>query len=300
LADLFIVRVAPIDYSPILLLKPSGFRIAPNTLSSGKPREDGFRSILAVSGFRLRARLDFSIPSFSSRPARHYPRFWIQRPSFERRGDFNPPDSCAAQRTLCPLLTSALRSDRLSTASVAGATQSRSPGVSSAAFRAQSSDLRFAPLMDMDFAVSRPLVRRLRLVSAVPTAWIQADTAHPHAPLRSESCSGRVPWRSFRYQPRERIRANPGIGRNYANRHPASLGNGHVAPLPRPCSNHHVAEATPRLIHEGNAGSPHNTPFSVCGSVDHQYGWQLTQSKGFNACGPAQCTRYTSDRTVGA
>src|SRR5215471_6752395 len=107
------LRVAPIDYSPILLLKPFGFRITPNTLSSGKPREDGFRSILAVSGFRLRARLDFSIPSFSSRPARHYPRFWIQRPSFERRGDFNPPDSCTAQRTLCPLLTSPSRSQAL-------------------------------------------------------------------------------------------------------------------------------------------------------------------------------------------
>ena len=60
---------------------------------------------------------------------------------------------------LCPLPTSALRSDRLSMASVAETTQSRSPRVSSAAFRAQSSDLRFAPLMDMDFAVSWPLVR---------------------------------------------------------------------------------------------------------------------------------------------
>src|SRR5512132_3752441 len=44
-------------------------------------------------------------------------------------------------------------------------TRSRSPGVSSTAFRAQPPDLRFAPLMDMDFAVSRPLVRRLRLIS---------------------------------------------------------------------------------------------------------------------------------------
>src|SRR4029077_19916575 len=66
---------------------------------------------------------------------------------------------------LCPLLTSALRSDGLSVASVAGATQNRSPGVSSAAFRAQSPDLRFAPLMDMDFAVSCPLVRHWRLIS---------------------------------------------------------------------------------------------------------------------------------------
>jgi len=65
LADLFIVGVAPIDYSPILLLKPFGFRIAPDTLSSGIHRATGSRSVLAVSGFRLRARLDFSIPSCS-------------------------------------------------------------------------------------------------------------------------------------------------------------------------------------------------------------------------------------------
>jgi hypothetical protein len=63
------------------------------------------------------------------------------------------------------MLTSALRSGCLSAASVAEATQGRSPGVSSAAFRAQSPDLRFAPLMDVDFAVSSPLVRRLRLIS---------------------------------------------------------------------------------------------------------------------------------------
>src|SRR5271154_1282189 len=47
------------------------------------------------------------------------------------------------------------------------ATQDRSPGVISAAFHAQSSDLRFAPLMDMDFVVSCPLVRYWRLISAV-------------------------------------------------------------------------------------------------------------------------------------
>src|SRR5471030_2499310 len=55
----------PFDYSPILLLKPFGFRIAPDTLSSGIRRATGSRSVLAVSGFRLRARLDFSIPSCS-------------------------------------------------------------------------------------------------------------------------------------------------------------------------------------------------------------------------------------------
>jgi len=63
------------------------------------------------------------------------------------------------------MLTSALRSGGLATTSVAEATPSRSPGVSSTAFRAQSPNLRFAPLMDMDFAVRCPLVRRSRLVS---------------------------------------------------------------------------------------------------------------------------------------
>src|SRR2546422_9728295 len=63
------------------------------------------------------------------------------------------------------MLTSALRSGGLSTTSVAEATPSRSPGVSSTAFRAQPPNLRFASLMDMDFAVSCPLVRRWRLIS---------------------------------------------------------------------------------------------------------------------------------------
>src|ERR1035441_4746817 len=64
-----------------------------------------------------------------------------------------------------PSADSAPRSSRLSTASVAEATRSRSPGVSTAAFHAQSPNLRFAPLMDMGFAVSRPLVRHRRLIS---------------------------------------------------------------------------------------------------------------------------------------
>ena len=57
-----------------------------------------------MSGFRLRARLGFSHTRLLSRPARNYPRLRIQRSSSERRGDFNPHDSRAAQRTLrvCP------------------------------------------------------------------------------------------------------------------------------------------------------------------------------------------------------
>ena len=58
------------------------------------------RSALAVSGFRLRARSGFSIPSSSPRPARRYPRVRIWRPSSERQRDLNPPELRAAQRTL--------------------------------------------------------------------------------------------------------------------------------------------------------------------------------------------------------
>src|SRR5260370_21197302 len=63
------------------------------------------------------------------------------------------------------MLTSALRSDCLATASVVETTQSRSPGVSSTAFCALPPDLRSAYLMDMGFAVSSPLALRSRLVS---------------------------------------------------------------------------------------------------------------------------------------
>jgi hypothetical protein len=45
------------------------------------------------------------------------------------------------------------------------ATQDRSPGVIPAAFHAQSPDLRFPPLMNMDFAKQGWLVRRWRLIS---------------------------------------------------------------------------------------------------------------------------------------
>ena len=100
MADRFIFGVAPIDYGPVLLLMPFGFHLTMDTLPSGVLLESGFRSALAVSGFRLRARLGFSIPSFSLRPARHYPRFRIWRPSSERQRDFNPPEQRAAQRTL--------------------------------------------------------------------------------------------------------------------------------------------------------------------------------------------------------
>ena len=52
-----------------------------------------------VSSFRLRARLDVSIPSAFSTSEAVNPASWIWRPSFERQRDFNPPEQRAAQRT---------------------------------------------------------------------------------------------------------------------------------------------------------------------------------------------------------
>src|SRR5215468_7692634 len=73
---------------------PQALRIPPH---GGHPAlrstaSSGSRSALAVSSFRLRVRLDVSIPSAFLRPARNYPRFWIWRPSFGRQRDFNPPE----------------------------------------------------------------------------------------------------------------------------------------------------------------------------------------------------------------
>ena len=63
-------------------------------------------------------------------------------------------------RLLCPLLTSALRSARLTTRSAPiSRQQRRSPGVSSTAFAARLPDIPPWPLMAMDFVVGSPLVR---------------------------------------------------------------------------------------------------------------------------------------------
>jgi hypothetical protein len=78
------LRIPPRDGHPALRSTTSG----------------GFRSVLAVSSFRLRARLDVSIPSAFSGQRGDEPRFWIWRPSFERQRDFNPPEQRAAQRAL--------------------------------------------------------------------------------------------------------------------------------------------------------------------------------------------------------
>src|ERR1700674_3374942 len=100
LADQFIVGVAPIDYGPILLLKPFGFHLAMDTLPSGLLLNGGFRSALICFQLSLSCpfRLLHTFPSL--RPARHYPRFWIRRSSFERRRDVNPHEHRAAKHTL--------------------------------------------------------------------------------------------------------------------------------------------------------------------------------------------------------
>ena len=86
LADRFIFGAAPIDYGPVLLLMPFGFHLAVDTLPSEEPQVGGFRSALAVSGFRFRARLGFSIPSSFSGPRGITPAFGYGAPHSSARG----------------------------------------------------------------------------------------------------------------------------------------------------------------------------------------------------------------------
>ena len=73
-----IVGVAPIDYSPILLLKPFGFRIAPDTLSSDENLV-GQRGITPAFGYSAPhpsaggtlTLLIHALPSAHYGPSRH-------------------------------------------------------------------------------------------------------------------------------------------------------------------------------------------------------------------------------------
>src|SRR6516164_1956077 len=62
----------------------------------------GFRSALACLRLSLSCPFRLRHTFHLLRPARHYPRVWIWRPSFERQRDFNPPEQRAAQRTVWP------------------------------------------------------------------------------------------------------------------------------------------------------------------------------------------------------
>jgi hypothetical protein len=94
------LRVAPIDYGPVVLRMPFGLCLTTDALPSRAPQSSGFRSTLACVQLSPRARLGFSIPSRPLWPARCYPHFWISRSSSEHERDFNPPEQYAAQRTV--------------------------------------------------------------------------------------------------------------------------------------------------------------------------------------------------------
>ena len=70
------------------------------------------------------------------------------------------PEATTPSADFCPAVRSPLGS-----LSRVAATQNRPPGVIPAAFHAQSPDLRFPFLMDMDFAKHGSLVPRWRLLS---------------------------------------------------------------------------------------------------------------------------------------
>jgi hypothetical protein len=86
LADRFIFGAAPIDYGPVLLLKPFGFNLTMDTLPSGELQAAASGPPWLVSGFRLRARLGFSIPSSFSGPRGITPAFGYGAPHSSARG----------------------------------------------------------------------------------------------------------------------------------------------------------------------------------------------------------------------
>ena len=86
LADRFILGIVPIDCSPALLLMPFGFHLTVDTLPSGAHLSGGFRSPLAVSGFRLRARVGFSIPAARSGQRGITPAFGYGAPHLSAGG----------------------------------------------------------------------------------------------------------------------------------------------------------------------------------------------------------------------
>jgi hypothetical protein len=85
-------------------LQPGGSPQALQTLPHGRrpalrrSLAGGSRSPLAVSGFRLRARVGFSIPSCPSAGEALPPPLDIN-PGSRVEWDFNPPDTCAARHT---------------------------------------------------------------------------------------------------------------------------------------------------------------------------------------------------------
>ena len=94
----------PLDYGPVLLRKPFGPHLTVGALSSAVP---SWRLQVHLGCVQLSPACPFRyLHTCHLRPARHYPRLWIRPPSSGGRRDFNPPDQCAAWRTLLPHPTS--------------------------------------------------------------------------------------------------------------------------------------------------------------------------------------------------
>ena len=111
-------------------------------------------------GFTLTSRAGLACTSFCRYPSiSHSASAPLQPFGPSQRGD-TPLTGTMASADFCLALRGP--HDPLSPSS---GTRDRSPGVSSTAFSAQPPDLRFAPLMDMAFAVNRPLRRYSRLLS---------------------------------------------------------------------------------------------------------------------------------------
>ena len=110
-APILRARPCPIFGRPVRL-RGRPHRLQPDTSPHALriPDRSGHPALRDISSSWLqvlgRVRLSPSCPfrllhtRLLSRPARRYPRFRIRPSSSERRGDFNPHDSRAAQRTL--------------------------------------------------------------------------------------------------------------------------------------------------------------------------------------------------------
>jgi hypothetical protein len=119
----FIVQARPgPTFGRPVRLRGSPHRLQPGTSPHALriPPRDGHPALRSTAKWRLQVHLgciwlSLSCPCrllhtfLSLRPARHYPRFWIRRPSSGRQRDFNPPERRAAQRTLWRSPTSPAR-----------------------------------------------------------------------------------------------------------------------------------------------------------------------------------------------
>ena len=117
-------------------------------------------------------------------PARNYPHLWIECPSFGHSRDLNPPDSCAAQRTLRLMLTPRSVERRR----CPFRHKARSPRIRTTPFRARPSDLRHCLLV---MGASRILARSpqaappdIRFLFVGPR-FRSALPSHGRSPFRS-------------------------------------------------------------------------------------------------------------------